>query len=315
MNITAKKGIDYTLYRGLERIGERVGNTPLFPIERIFSKPGVKLFAKLEWEQIGASVKARAAYSIIRKAVLTGKLHKGNRLIDATSGNTGIAYASICAGIGLDLTIVIPENASKERIQMLRALGADLIFTSKFDGTDGAQEKAKVMAMESPGEFYYADQYNNAANWQAHEASTAIEICAQTKGEITHFVAGLGTTGTFVGTSRGLQKINDQISLISLQPETALHGMEGWKHLETAKVPGIYDDNIAHANLEVSTLEAYELIREMARKEGMLISPSSAANLVGALRVANSIERGVVVTMFPDDASKYSEVLNHVFAA
>ena len=315
MNISAKKGIDYQLIKGIERVEKLVGNTPLFPLDRIFEKEDVKLFAKLEWHQIGGSVKARAAFNIIKQAILSGKLHKGNRLLDATSGNTGIAYAAICANLGLDLTIVIPENASEERKQMLRSFGAELFFTSKFDGTDGSQAKARELIREYPNKFFYADQYNNPANWQAHEASTALEIFSQTDGQITHFVAGLGTTGTFVGTSRGLSKLNENIHLISLQPETALHGMEGWKHLETARVPGIYDPFLAHRKSDVSTSEAYKLIKKVAKKEGLLLSPSSAANLAGAIKIANSIERGVVVTVFPDNAAKYGEVINQIFAS
>lgn len=313
MNISAKRGIDYSFIKGLERVEKLVGNTPLFELTGLFNKPEVRLFAKLEWFQIGGSVKARAAFNIIKQAILTGKLNKDKRLLDATSGNTGIAYASVCSALGIPLTIVIPENASDERKLILSSLGAELVFTSRFDGTDGAQLKAKQLVTEYPRKFFYADQYNNPANWKAHESSTAIEIYNQTGGMITHFVAGLGTTGTFVGTSRGLLQMDSDINLVALQPETALHGMEGWKHLETARVPGIYDKNLATRELEVSTIEAYDLMKECAQKEGLMISPSSAANLAGALKVIDQIDSGVVVTVFPDDASKYGEVLNHLF--
>lgn len=290
-----------------------IGNTPLFPITNLFQKDNVKIFAKMEWMQLGGSVKARPAYNIILDAIKTGELTGNRELLDATSGNTGIAYASIGATLGIPVTIVIPENASNERIALLKAYGAKLIFTSKFDGTDGAQQKARELYEENTAKYFYADQYNNEANWKAHYNSTAQEILYQTKSTVTHFVAGLGTTGTFVGTSRGLRELNPTIHFISLQPETALHGLEGWKHLETARVPGIYDNDIADINLTVTTDEAYALIREASKKEGLILSPSSAANLAGAIRVAKNINQGVVVTVLPDDGSKYSEVLKEIY--
>lgn len=290
-----------------------IGNTPLFPIKNIFRKNGVKIFAKLEWQQMGASVKARPAYNIIKKAIYNNQIDKSKGILDATSGNTGIAYASIGAALSIPVSLCLPENASEERKQILQALGVNIIYTSRFGGTDEAQEKAQELAQQTPEAYYYANQYANEANWQAHYHTTAPEILEQTNGDITHFVAGLGTTGTFVGTSRGLMALKRKIVLTSLSPDIAMHGLEGWKHLPTAKVPEIYDPNIAHQQLKVATESAYAMIKQVAQYEGLLISPSAAANLVGAIEVAKQIKQGVIVTVFPDNANKYSEVLNHIF--
>jgi S-sulfo-L-cysteine synthase (O-acetyl-L-serine-dependent) len=300
----------------LKRIGEIqpfIGNTPLYPLTKIFFKPGVQLFAKLEWQQLSGSVKARAAFNIIREAILSGELTEGKHLLDATSGNTGIAYATIAGAIGIPVTLCVPENASPERKLILKALGVNVIYTSRFDSTDGSQLKAQELLEQNPEKYFYADQYKNDNNWKAHYIHTSNEIYKQTDGKITHFVAGLGTTGTFTGTGRGLKKHKEDIKLISLQPQTALHGLEGWKHLETAIVPKIYDDTLADSNLSIDTQEAYDLIKKVASKEGLLLSPSSAANLLGAIKTAQGIEKGVVVTVFPDNAEKYSEVINSIF--
>lgn len=297
----------------VHQLEKQIGNTPLIPIRTVFQKKGVQILVKLEWQQLGASVKARPAFNIIKSAILSQQLYKGRRLLDATSGNTGIAYAHIAAALGISLTIVLPENASQERKYILKALGAELIYTSKFGGTDEAQEKAKELANAYPDLYFYADQYSNPANWQAHQLTTAPEIWEQSKQQITHFVAGLGTTGTLVGTSKGLKALNPSIQSIALHPETALHGLEGWKHLETAKVPLIYAPQLIDQHLEISTLEAYEYLKQIAAKEGLLVSPSAAANLAGAIKVANQLTEGTVVTLFPDDASKYGEVLQHLF--
>ncbi len=311
--MTVSPAIDSALFEKVEQLKPFIGNTPLFPIKNMTNNPNVVIYAKLEWMQLGGSVKARPAHNIIREAVLSGELHQGRTLLDATSGNTGIAYATIAASIGIPITIVLPENASNERITILKSLGAELVLTSKFDATDGAQKKARALKNEDPDKYFYADQYANEANWKAHYNNTSQEILYQTKSSITHFVAGLGTTGTFIGTSRGLRELNPTIHFISLQPETALHGLEGWKHLETAKVPEIYDNDIADINLKISTGEAYETIKQASKKEGLILSPSSAANLVGAIKVANSLKSGVVVTIFPDNGDKYSEVLTQIF--
>jgi cysteine synthase B len=289
-----------------------VGNTPLYRIQKLSPNPKVKIYAKLEWQQMGGSVKARPAYRIMRDAIQRGDINPKRRLLDASSGNTGIAYAVFAAVAGIPFTLFLPGNASKERKQILKSLGVDIRYTSPFESTDGAQREALALAQAEPEAYYYADQYNNDSNWKAHYDTTAEEILQQTHGEITHFIAGLGTTGTFTGTSRKLKAVNPNIRVIGLQPETALHGLEGWKHLETAKVPGIFDGQIADETHTVDTLSAYDVLRDVARHEGLLISPSSAANLLGALRLAEQIEEGTIVTVFPDDASKYSDVVTEI---
>lgn len=305
--------IDVKLVERLDTVGKFIGKTPLFPITRIHSNKKVKILAKLEWQQLGGSVKARPAYNIIKNAILSGELNSEKRLLDATSGNTGIAYAAIGAALGIKVSICLPENASEERKTILKAYGAEIIYTSKFGSTDEAQEMAQDIYQKDHEKYYYARQYQNDANWKAHYHHTAEEIWKQTNGKITHFVAGLGTTGTFTGTSRKLRELNPDIKLISLQPDAALHGLEGWKHLETATVPTIYDDTIADQNLEMDTYQAYEMIKKVAGEEGLLLSPSSAANLIGALRVAEQLEEGTVVTVFPDNAEKYGDVINNLF--
>lgn len=301
--------------RALTRVGALVGNTPLYPLERVYQKKNVRLYAKLEWMQMGNSVKARAAYQIIRAAIENDLLNGTRRLLDATSGNTGIAYATIAAGLGVPVTLCLPENASIERKRLLRSLGAELIYTSRLEGTDGAQNDAKELYAQAPDRYYYADQYANPANWQAHYTHTAQEIFHQTGGAITHFVAGLGTTGTFIGTGKRLRELLPDIQLVSLQPDSPMHGLEGWKHLETAIVPKFYTPNLADANLQIDTFEAYEWMRRVAQTEGLLLSPSAAANLAGAVRVAEKLTNGVVVTIFADNADKYGEDLKRVFSA
>lgn len=294
--------------RGLEK---KIGNTPLLPVTRLFNKKNVRLYAKQEWMQLSGSVKARAGYNIIRKAIENGQLTREKTLLDATSGNTGIAYAHIASQLGIPVALCLPENASKERKDILESLGVRLILTSRFEGTDGAQQVAKELAAADPAAYYYADQYKNQNNWKAHYHSTAPEIFRELPG-ITHFIAGLGTTGTFVGTGRRLRELVPSIRLISLQPDAALHGMEGWKHLETAIVPEIYDPAVADENYEVGTEEAYEIIRAAYKHEGLLLSPSSAANLAGAIRIAEQLEEGTLVTVLPDNADKYSEVIKKI---
>lgn len=303
---------DIDLLARLRSVSRRIGNTPVHQVSGLFSKQGVRIYAKKEWEQLSGSIKARAAYNIIRAAVESGELHRGKILLDATSGNTGIAYATIATELGLRVALCLPENASPERKQILQSLGADIIFTSKFEGTDGAQEVARELASERPDLYFYADQYKNENNWKAHYHHTALEIF-ESFPQISHFVAGLGTTGTFVGTGRRLKELNPEIQLIALQPDSALHGLEGWKHLETAVVPGIYDKTLADEFLEIDTAEAYEIIKAAKRYEGLSLSPSSAANLVGALKVAEKLETGTVVTVFPDNADKYSEITSKLF--
>lgn len=295
----------------LALVGRQIGNTPLLQVNSLFVKEGVRIYAKAEWEQLSGSVKARAAFGIINEAVTSGKLHAGKILLDATSGNTGIAYATIGRAIGIRVALCLPENASAERKQILQELGAEIIYTSPFGGTDEAQQEAQHLASTYPDKYFYADQYKNHQNWRAHYDGTALEIF-EALPQLTHFVAGLGTTGTFTGTARRLRQLNPNIQLVSLQPDLPMHGLEGWKHLETAIVPEIYDDTLAHRTIEVSTPEAYHIIAEAARKENWMLSPSAAANLAGAIKVAGEIERGTIVTILPDNADKYSEVIKSI---
>ncbi|HVW59372.1 MAG TPA: cysteine synthase family protein [Puia sp.] len=311
MSTTTDLTISSSLLASVRGLEKKIGNTPLLPVTRLFNKKNVRLFAKQEWMQLSGSVKARAAYNIIRKAIENGQLAGEKTLLDATSGNTGIAYAHIASQLGIPIALCLPENASKERKDILGSLGVRLILTSRFEGTDGAQQVARELAAADPSAYYYADQYKNQYNWKAHYHSTAPEIFRELPG-ITHFIAGLGTTGTFVGTGRRLRELVPSIRLISLQPDSALHGMEGWKHLETAIVPEIYDPTVADANYEVSTEEAHEIIRAAYKHEGLLLSPSSAANLAGAIRIAQQLEEGTVVTVLPDNADKYGEVIKKI---
>jgi len=290
-------------------LGDRVGNTPLHHFSsELTGNTRVKLVGKMEWMQIGGSVKARAAYSIIRDAVETGRLTENTILLDATSGNTGIAYAAIAKEVGIKVTLCMPSNASIERKQILTDLGVDIIYTSPHEGTDGSQQVARELVKENPDKYFYADQYKNENNWKAHYNTTAVEILNQVP-TITHFVAGMGTTGTFVGTGRRLREMDPSIKLIAFQPDSALHGLEGWKHLETAVVPKIYDPGVADEIIEVTTEESYEMIVRVYETENLLLSPSSAANVAGALKVAATMREGIIVTILPDNADKYSEVI------
>ena len=308
MATTTFLSVDPALLSGVKALEKEIGRTPLHHITRIFQKDNVQVYAKQEWQQLSGSVKARAAYRIIRHAIEQGALNTQKTLLDATSGNTGIAYAYIARRLHIPVALCLPENASHERKEILESLGVRLILTSRMEGTDGAQQVAKAMAAEDPERYFYADQYKNDNNWLAHYHTTAPEIFEALPG-ITHFVAGLGTTGTFVGTGRRLRELNPSIRLISLQPDFALHGLEGWKHLETAIVPEIYDPSVADANETVSTEEAHAIIKTAWHKEGLHLSPSSAANLAGAIRIADQLDHGIVVTVLPDNADKYSEII------
>lgn len=311
MGTTHQTSPEFDLLLSLQEIGLKIGRTSVYNARKIFTHPRVTIHAKMEWEQLSGSVKARAAYNIIYAAVQSGALNRSRTLLDATSGNTGIAYATICRELGIRLTLCLPENASAERKHLLTALGANIIFTSKFEGTDGAQAVARELAKNHPDLYFYADQYSNDGNWKAHYHHTALEII-QSFPQITHFVAGLGTTGTFTGTGRRLKEYDRRIQLIGLQPDSALHGMEGWKHLETAIVPPVYDEHLADSFLELDTSEVYDMMKKALRTEGLRLSPSSAANLLGAIRVAESLESGTVLTVFPDNADKYSDLLEQL---
>lgn len=293
--------------------GSLIGDTPLYPLNRASPGERASLFAKLEWRQFGGSVKARAAWQIVKDAIERGELHEKKHLLDASSGNTGIAYGHLGAALGFPVTLCIPENASDERLRILEALGVRLHRTPATGGTEEAREIARKMGRENPDRYFYADQYNNSSNARAHYRTTAPEILEQTDGRLTHFVAGLGTTGTFTGTGRRLKEHDPDIRLVGLQPELAMHGLEGWKHLETASIPGIFDRSLPDRVERVSTDEAHAMVKRAARKEGLLLSPSSGANLAGALRVANEQDEGIVVTIFPDDGSKYGETLKQLF--
>lgn len=292
----------------------KVGRTPLRRMSFLEPNEGIEIHAKLEWQQLGGSVKSRPAFRILKQAIASGQWRSGMHMLDATSGNTGIAYATFCQAAGIPLTLCLPENASQERKDLLAKLGAEIILTSPFEGTDGAQEEAQRLVRTQPWKYVYLDQYSNPENWRAHSETTAEEIWEQTEGRITHFVAGLGTTGTFVGTSRRLTELSSiarrgqDIIKISLQPETALHGLEGWKHLETAHIPGIYDAEIPDEQQRVSTEASYAMIRRVFLECKLRLSPSAAANLAGTLAIAKKKGPGVYVTILADDASKYSEV-------
>jgi len=290
---------------------KEVGHTPLVQLTHLELPATIELWVKKEWEQLSGSVKCRAAYFIILDAIEKGKLNEEITLLDATSGNTGIAYASIGAQLGIPVTLCLPENASIERKEILRSLGAEIIPTSKFEGTDGAQEEAAYLASRYPEKYFYADQYKNENNWKAHYYTTAPEIIEQLPG-ITHFVSALGTTGTFTGTARGLKEYNKEIEVTSLQPDNPLHGLEGWKHLETAIVPTIYDDTLADRKLEVGTEEAYAMLKTLATRENLLVSPSAAASVAGAVKLAGMIGSGKIVTVLADNADKYSEVIQKI---
>jgi cysteine synthase B len=285
---------------------DMIGRTPLVRLHQFEREtPGVELYAKAEWQNPGGSVKDRAAARMILGGEASGALTHDKTLIDATSGNTGIAYAMVGAARGYKVTLCLPENASPERKLILRALGAELILTSPLEGTDGAIREARRLAASDPGRYFYPDQYSNDANWRAHYDTTAPEIIEQTSGRLTHFVAGLGTSGTFVGTGRRLRKFNPGIKLISFQPDAAFHGLEGLKHMDSAIVPRIYDRTLADEDLRVDTEHAYRMVRRLAREEGLLAGISSGAAVVAMLDVARRLQRGIVVTVFPDGAEKY----------
>jgi cysteine synthase B len=283
-----------------------VGNTPLLRLRRFeHEASGVELYAKAEWQNPSGSVKARAAARIIEEGERSGRLDRGKIILDATSGNTGIAYAMLAAAAGYTLRLCVPGNVTLERKRMLRAYGAEVIFTDPLEGSDGAITEARRLFAADPDAYFYADQYNNDANWQAHYDSTAPEIMAQTAGRVTCFVAGLGTSGTFVGTGRRLRRFNPGIRLVSVQPDSPLHGIEGLKHMDTAIVPGIYDAALADDALRVETERAQALTRRLASEEGLLVGVSSGAALAAALDVAAEVQRGVIVMIFPDGGERY----------
>jgi len=283
-----------------------IGRTPLIRLRQIeTSCPGVEIYAKAEWQNPGGSVKDRAAARMIADGEQSGRLTPGKTILDATSGNTGIAYAMIGAAKGYKVRLCVPENASHERKLILRAFGADLVLTSPLESTDGAIREARRLYAENPEMYFYPDQYSNDANWRAHYDTTGPEIIEQTAGTLTHFVAGLGTSGTFVGTARRLRQFSPAIRLISFQPATAFHGLEGLKHMESAMVPAIYDPTLADQDLRVESEDAFDMVRRLAREEGVMAGISSGAAVAAVLQVARTLESGVIVTVCPDGAEKY----------
>ncbi len=301
------------LSQGIER---QIGNTPLLSFRRVTQQlpPEIRILAKAEWQNPGGSVKDRAAYQIIRNAEAAGQLQAGMTIMDSTSGNTGIAYAMIAAAKEYRVKLFLPENVSPERISILRAYDVELVFTDPLEGSDGALRAARALAAQAPQRYFYADQYNNPANWQAHYHGTGAEIWRQTAGQVTHFIAGLGTSGTLMGAGRRLKEYDPALQIVSVEPDSPFHGLEGLKHMETAIQPGIYDPQLADQKLAVRTEDAHAMARRLAREEGYLVGISAAAAMVGALQVAEQLAQrgaaGTIVTLFPDNAYKY---LNEAF--
>jgi cysteine synthase B len=285
----------------------RIGNTPLVRLKHIAPDlpVSVELYAKLEWTNPGGSVKDRPAGAIIRQALAAGELGAGQVLLDSTSGNMGIAYATLCAALALPVHLVLPANASPERLIILRALGAELTLSDPLEGSEGARVLAGQMAGEAPGRYFYANQYDNPANWLAHYQSTGPEIFDQTSGRVTHVVAGLGTTGTLTGVGRYLRAVRPGIQIVGVQPDGPFHGLEGLKHLPSSRRPGIFEPALVSRMEAVATEQAYAMLHELARKEGLLVGVSSAAALAAGLQVARELERGVITIVFPDSAAKY----------
>jgi S-sulfo-L-cysteine synthase (O-acetyl-L-serine-dependent) len=303
--------LDFKVYRSVldseADLTAHVGNTPLLPLRKLSRELSshVKVFAKAEWFNPGGSVKDRPALNIIRTALANGDLGNGKRLLDSTSGNMGISYATFGAVLGIPVTLAVPASASPERISILRSLGAEVILTDPTEGSDGAILMARQLATEKPDLYWYANQYNNEANWQAHYKSTGPEILCQTDERVTHFVAGLGTSGTLTGTGKYLREQLPRVRIIAFQPDAAFHGLEGLKHMPTAIRPGIYDPSFADETREVRTEDAHAMVLRLAREEGLFVGISAGAAAVAALRVAEELDEGLVVTLFPDAGYKY----------
>ena len=290
-----------------DSILDLIGNTPLVRLRRLERDvpPGIELYAKAEWKNPGGSVKDRAALRMVLEGERAGLLQPGRIILDATSGNTGIAYAMIGAARGYGVRLCIPENVTPERKRILRAYGAEIVFTNPLEGSDGAIRQVRRIYEANPERYFYPDQYNNPANCDAHYDTTGPEILAQTGGRVTHFVAGLGTSGTFMGAGRFFRDEKPSVQLISVQPDTPLHGLEGLKHMESALVPGIYDPALADLDMRIATEDAYETTRRLAMEEGLLVGISSGAAAVAGLRIARTAERAVIVMIFCDGGEKY----------
>jgi S-sulfo-L-cysteine synthase (O-acetyl-L-serine-dependent) len=292
--------------RGPANLLDLIGNTSLVRLARIRPiSPEVEIYAKAEWENPGGSVKDRPAMNIIREAEAAGLMSREKILTDSTSGNTGIAYAMIGAAKNYRVRLCMPSNVSVERKRILKAYGAEIVYTDPMEGSDGAIRRVRTLVQEHPEIYFYANQYDNPANWGAHYRTTGPEIFEQSQGRVTRFVAGLGTSGTFMGTARRLKELNPNIQCLSFQPDSPFHGLEGMKHMPTAIKPGIYDANVADENLEIATEDAHRMTLRLAREEGMLVGVSAGAAMVAALKVATRLTRGVVVTIFPDSGDKY----------
>src|SRR5215469_15514036 len=307
-SLEVASGLGETLGQSLM---DRIGNTPLVRLDAVTGDlAGVALLGKAEWYNPGGSVKDRAAAGIVAEARRTGQLRSGKSLLDATSGNTGIAYAMLGAAEGFPVTLCMPENVSRERKQILEGYGAHIIYTDPGEGSDGAIRMARDLAAKHPEQYFYADQYSNDANWKAHYFTTGNEIWQQTQGRVTHFVAMLGTSGTFVGTTRRLKELNPAVRCISLQPDSSFHGIEGAKHMASAIVPRICDPGLADENLEIATEDAYRMARHLSRHAGLLVGTSAAAAVVGCLKVAGGLslnrnEEAIIVTILSDSGEKY----------
>jgi cysteine synthase B len=288
---------------------ERIGNTPLLKFDSLTHDfPTVQLLGKAEWYNPGGSIKDRTAANIVTEARRSGKLAPGKTLLDSTSGNTGIAYSMLGAALGFPVTLCVPDNVSVERKRILQAYGANIIYTDSGEGSDGATKIAHQLAEKHPDLYFYADQYSNDANWRAHYLTTANEIWQQTEGRITHFVAMMGTTGTFVGTTRRLKELNPKIRCISLQPDSPFHGLEGTKHLGSTMIPAIYDASLADEQIEVGTEAAHAMVKKLAREEGLLVGVSGAAALVGSLKVVEGLKKqqpAMIVTILADSGNRY----------
>jgi S-sulfo-L-cysteine synthase (O-acetyl-L-serine-dependent) len=298
--------MEQTVRNGPIDLLDLIGHTPLLRLQRVGAEfPDVEIYGKAEWQNPGGSVKDRPALNIILEAEQAGLLNMDKILIDSTSGNTGIAYAMICAARGYRLKLCMPSNVSMERKRTLNAYGAEIHYTDPMEGSDGAIRCVRSMARENPELYFYGNQYDNPANWRAHYNTTAAEIFQQTAGRVTHFVAGLGTSGTFIGTTRRLKELNPAIRCISFQPDSDFHGLEGLKYMPTAIRPGIYDPHVADEDIPISTEEAYAMTRRLARQEGWLVGVSAGAAVAAALKVAGRIQRGVIVTVLCDGGDKY----------
>ena len=298
-----------TAARGFDSI--KVGNTPLLDVSFAFPELGdkVKVLAKAEWANPGGSVKDRAGYYILKDALETGKLGDGKVLLDSSSGNTGIAYAWLGARLGVKVALAVPGSISKHRRAILQAYGVELLFTDPLEGSDGAIREVRLMLKAEPDRYWYADQYSNPMTWRAHYETTGPEIFAQTGGKVTHFVAGLGTSGTFVGAGRRLRELKPDVRLVSMEPDGPMHGLEGLKHMETSIIPKIYDDTVADSRIEIATEEAQEAARTLSRKGGILLGPSGGANLAAALRLGRDLAKqgreAVIATVFCDSGERY----------